>query len=449
MTTKIPQIILLTPDELTSQHVKRSLAAVNILEVQTLAPSKTFVADATEVSAASQQPILIIVSSTKLRRMQLDLAEHVNSKGGTVLVWSAGALADAKKTDPWILDRLLQQRGALLSTRLAVVIEAARLAIFFGQASPPRIKISGRFGELGLRFKSILKDRGVQISTHKRREQCVLSCKKNGEVQLSLPNGNETILKDLDISSSALSLLASAATNETNINDKSEPYAPDTETIRLIARPPARLLSETTSKKLAAAFGIQSGPERLCQSPTEASRFAGELGVPTVLKLVRPSLEHKSTQNAVALSVENGATVRRVFHKLKSLANDMGPPKPLGVLVAAEITGGTRIWIKTANHDFFGKLLFIGKGDNPTSAANFVLSIPFSRSQAQNALTLIFPQNPHEETASIANMLLNLSNLLNTLGSRIARAEIHPMVAVGNNPAVALDALIAISDVQP
>jgi hypothetical protein len=249
---------------------------------------------------------------------------------------------------------------------------------------------------------------------------------------------------DLEAAAGALALLSrsrSVAAERTEQQPE-----PDRELIDLIARPPARLLSETTSKRLLSAFGISSGQERLCGSPTEAARFWSEVGARVVLKLVRPELEGKAASGAVATGISGAAGVRRAFHSLRSMSADLGPPEPLGVLVAQQVDGGARIWIRLERHPRFGDLVVGGPGDAPTPHPWLALTAPLTEPAALVALERARIAGSPEQLSALARGLVSFGRLAHDLKERISRAEIHPLVAPDEGKrALALDALIAIA----
>jgi acetyltransferase len=219
----------------------------------------------------------------------------------------------------------------------------------------------------------------------------------------------------------------------------------DADVVELIVRPPARLLSETASKRLVQAFGIALPREALSASPTESARIAAELGEPVVLKLVRPQTSGKADLGAVVIGVRGPARIRRVHHELERLGASLGPPAPLGVLVASEVADGARFWIASAPHAELGAVVLGGTGDRPSPAPGFALKAPATEDDAARAIARAAPQLATPQRTALAAAVARFSSLVSTLGARIDRAEIHPLVAPPSGPAVALDALIGVA----
>jgi len=392
----------------------------------------------------ADRPLLVVVPSPSLVGERLDVAaREVLSRGGCILIWSDRARDGGVSDDLWIAERLLVQRGALADARLPVVAEAARVISAVAPLEAP-IRVVGRAAALASRLSASLRREGAAIAATGRGAGWSAAVATDGSIEIRAARGARVRLGDVDTAAAAIALVTRP--RET-VDTDDDPSGFDEEVVDLIARPPRRLLSEATSKRLAAAFGLEPGRERLCKSPTEAARFAARLGGPAVLKLVRPALQRKAAAGAVAIGVEGAPSVRSAYHALRSLAPAGELPEPLGVIVAAQIDGGLRMWAVSRDHPRFGRLIEVGPGDEPGERPATVLGSPVSTSEAARALVsggIAAQGDPRIPAAAVA--LARFCGMAHTLGDSIDRAEVHPLVVPDRGgPALALDVLIGVA----
>ena len=391
---------------------------------------------------------MLLVPSDRLPDIQLDLAKQVAATGGVTFAWSQKQRNGDAQGDDQLMDKLLDQRGAIVSSNLTALIQALRITEFLGKLDPFNVRLKGRKSALKSHLSCALAHADLAPMKQRFQNDLVLEIGRDGKIEIESQDGRRLTLGAPDVISTALSLLCRArSATVSGTNPQFDFGEIDSEIVDLIARPPKRLLSETTSKRLASAFGIHSGPERLCTSPTEASRFASDLKTPVVLKLVRPYLEGKSNLGAISQKVTGHARVRREYHSLQALGTSLAPPAALGILVAAHVDGGSRIWLKMAEHPVFGRLVIGGHGDTPSGSPQMVLSLPIIENDAQKALCSMGFDDADEETKKLAHATALFGNMIRHLGEKISRAEIHPLVSRKNAETMALDVLIEIDGV--
>jgi len=438
------QVAVVAADRPTASHVVAVLEEHGLARVSVFDGKKGWAARARRAIGDRGEPLLVLAPSSKLGREQLELAEAMAARGGSILVWASPVPPDADADR--VVERLLEQRGAITDSRLRVLAEAARVLSRCSGARFDRVRLGGRRTDLAARTAAALASAGVRGAGKPGKGIATLAIDDDGAVMLQLGSsrGSRLRLSDAETAASALALLATAEAATSLAAD--ERVEPDQEVVELIARPPARLLSETASKRLLGAYGIESGPELLCGSATEAARFWSEIGGPVVLKLVRPELESKTAQDAVITGVSSSSRVRRAYHDLRKLADELAPPLPLGVLVAAQIDGGARFWIALEDHPVFGRLVVGGAGDRPDSRPCFALTVPAAPDAVVAALDRAGVEVGPSAKAALATAVARFGWMAHDLGDRITRAEIHPLVAHDDGDiALALDALIGIA----
>ncbi len=445
MKAKKTQIVLAAPDSTTFAHVIGMLKAQGVVPRIALDGSRDWNARAREAIDSLTQPILFLVPSNRLPNKQLDLAQRVVATGGVTFVWSGRPHNGDARGDRLLMDKLLDQRGAIVSSSLTTLVEAVRITDFLGKLDPFDVRLKGRKSALKSRLHGALAHADLAPIGRRFPNDIVIEIGRDGKIEIESPNGRRLALGAPDVIATALSLLCRARSATVGGGGRQVGFDEiDSEVVDLIARPPGRLLSETTSKRLASAFGIHSGPERLCTSPTEASRFAADLKTPVVLKLVRPYLEGKSNLGAISPKVTGHARVRREYHSLQALGTSLSPPTALGILVAAHVDGGSRIWLKMADHPVFGRLVIGGCGDIRDESPQMVLSLPIFEDDARKALCSMGFDTADEKTEKLARATALFGNMIGHLGDKISRAEIHPLVARKSEETMALDVLIEI-----
>ncbi|MCP4602218.1 MAG: hypothetical protein GY847_17160 [Proteobacteria bacterium] len=436
--------VLVAPDNATLHYVNRFLIKAG------LKPSSAITAVRGLIKTAKQALekgaiTLLLVPSSKLIKDQLSLVRYVNKTGGIAIVWSSGGDVSTKRMrDAWLLERLLEQAGAVTASHLTVLVEVAKIITVLGMPPLGQIRIKGRLNDLTRRFITAQKIAGI-ATENKQKSSWFLELSTNDELFLNSAQNKRVALGDPNVTAEALALLNKR--NSTDFEVEGPLIEPSWSELDMIVRPPARLLSETTSKRIATYFGIAHPLEKLCSSATEAARFASSITGPVVLKLSKPAFENKSASGGVRIRVQGASAVRRAVHELESLDAALGPPKALGILVSEFVDGDLRVWVRMRDYTKFGRVLLVGPGDIPSNNPQTALAVPASIKEVQRALVDAGLGHSFCADSKIALAITRFAALTEQLGPRIDRAEIHPLVATeAADEALALDALVAIAE---
>jgi hypothetical protein len=432
-----PLVHLAVPDGPTAGHVRAALEAAG-LEAVVLGRGAAVPEDA--------RALLLAPGGSPASR-HLAEARAVSDRGGAVCCWSTGAPATVEGDD-WIAFQILAQNGAFVSPSLPVLATALRL--WFALGGPGgvlgAVRLRGKPSGLKTRLLEALARAGVPLTQGRAPGAIELLAGDDGTVAIAKPGGRPEPAGAIDELAGALALLRSRGAI---LREAVSVPAVDTDIVGQIVRPPSRLLSEVASKRLLFAAGIRAPAERLCGSASDAARFAAEIDGPVVLKLVRPGLEGKAAAGAVITGVSGAATVRRAYHELARLGEELGPPRPLGVLVAATVGGGSRLWCVARRHPAFGWVLLLGPGDAPASAPARALAMPLGPGRAWRALAELLPAAGEPALRAMDMALAGLSALIGSGGELLGRIEIHPLVVPdGGAEAVALDAIAGIEEID-
>jgi hypothetical protein len=436
--------LLSVPDRVTAEYVNRVLESECISHGDVVIGGQSH-ADVPMPSKKEDLSILLLVPHIKHGSKQISLARRFVESGGSVFAWSfEHGVGKASARDEWLLERLLMQAGAVTSPHLNAIALAVRMINHLGLRPPLRVQVQGRSNALVARMAEALKIRDV--AAKKKITQPIIASVDSGGLTLS--NGNQKlIVQDISVAARALNVLSTM--NRADAPPGEPAVDMNYEEAYSIARPPARLLSETTSKRLISCFGLGLPNERLCKSAADASRFASSLQGSAVLKLVKPALEDKMRSGAVRLDVVGHAAVRRAVSSLELLGRSMGPPDALGYLVAEQIEKGDRIWLTMRDHAKFGRIVLLGPGDVQSDRPAAALIAPATVAQTVRALKIALPTLSKDSTDKLAVAVARFSRMAHKLKDRIDRAEINPLVALKKREqAIALDALVGVSGRQ-
>jgi acetate---CoA ligase (ADP-forming) len=203
-----------------------------------------------------------------------------------------------------------------------------------------------------------------------------------------------------------------------------------------------RWLDEASAKALIASAGIAVPDGRTVDGEEACVAVALEIGLPVVLKLAAPSLQHKSDYGAIALGLATEAEVRAAFGRL------MASPAAVGarVLVERMAAPGTELFV-AARADGVVPALVVGLGGIWTESLDDVAIIPLpaDRARVERALlglrgaTLLDGGRGAEplDVSAVAELAVRAGELLGEEGLQLL--ELNPVVAYAQG-CVALDA---------
>ncbi|UCF20161.1 MAG: acetate--CoA ligase family protein [Gemmatimonadota bacterium] len=123
-------------------------------------------------------------------------------------------------------------------------------------------------------------------------------------------------------------------------------------------------LNEADALALLEAYGVPVVPSRPAHSADEAVQAAKEVGFPVVLKVMAPSVSHKSDVGGVIVGLQSAREVRGGFYEIMDRLAEHGVEAEAieGVLVQGMVQGGREAIIGTAFDPSFGPLIMFGLG---------------------------------------------------------------------------------------
>jgi acyl-CoA synthetase (NDP forming) len=105
------------------------------------------------------------------------------------------------------------------------------------------------------------------------------------------------------------------------------------------------------------AYGIRSARMAVASTEGEAASIASTFGGPIAMKVIAPSVLHKSDVGGVALDVSGEKAVREAYRGVMSVSDDSE-----GVLIQDFVGGGREVLVGMVEDPLFGPLMVFGLG---------------------------------------------------------------------------------------
>jgi len=221
-----------------------------------------------------------------------------------------------------------------------------------------------------------------------------------------------------------------------------------------------KLLSETESKAVLAAFRIPIARTVLAHSANEAMLMAQEIGFPVAMKIDSPDITHKSDVGGVRLNVASAEAVFAAYQEMLAAVGKRSPSARLaGVTVEPMIARphGRELMIGVMRDSVFGPAITFGTGGTAVEILrdravalpplNAFLAADMIRSTRVHRLLGAFRNLPPANMQALEAVLLSVSEMVCEL-PWIDELDINPLI-VDEDGAVAVDARIAVRDLPP
>ena len=151
-------------------------------------------------------------------------------------------------------------------------------------------------------------------------------------------------------------------------------------------KPEARdSLLETEVRELVQLYGIPTCAGMPAKTRNDAVSAARHVGYPVAMKVISPSIVHKSDAKCVKLNVQSDDEVAQAYDEILRNARAFKEQADVrGVLVASFVQGGTEIIVGVARDPKFGPLVMFGLGGIFVELLKDVTfrSVPISREDA-------------------------------------------------------------------
>jgi acetyltransferase len=218
-----------------------------------------------------------------------------------------------------------------------------------------------------------------------------------------------------------------------------------------------KLLTESDSKRLLAAYGIPVALTVVAGTEEEAAKAAKEVGYPAVLKLYSQTITHKTDVGGVALDLADEAAVREAFRKIKeNCIRKAGAEHFGGVTVQpmVKMKDAYEVILGSTSDAQFGPVILFGSGGQLVEVyKDRALALPplnttlarrlIERTKIHEAFKGVRGRKPVDVNA-IEHLLVRFSQML-LAQPWIKEVDMNP-VLVGPDGAIALDARVILHD---
>jgi len=228
----------------------------------------------------------------------------------------------------------------------------------------------------------------------------------------------------------------------------------DATKVREILRAGGRHLTEQQSKQLLGLYGIPVIPEKVAHTAKEATDHAETLGFPVALKILSPSIIHKSDVGGIRLNLSSREEVERAYGEmLEAVRTSVTEADIQGVLVQKMAGEGLEVIVGMSRDPQFGPVLVFGLGGLLVEILRDVSMrlIPLNPSDAEDMLDEIrssavlsgYRGRPAADRRAIIDVILRLSRLAMDLDEEIEAVDINPLIVYPEGAgAEAVDALV-------
>jgi acetyltransferase len=221
-----------------------------------------------------------------------------------------------------------------------------------------------------------------------------------------------------------------------------------------------KLLSETESKALLAAFHVPIAQTVLAHSARDAMLMAQEMGFPVVMKIDSPDVAHKSDVGGVRLNLADAESVRTAYREMLDEVAGKRPEARLnGVTVEPMIARahGRELIVGVVRDSVFGPAITVGMGGTAVEVLRdravalpplnaFLVRAMIGRTRLSRLLGA-FRRMPAVDMPALESVLLRVSEMVCEL-PQLEEFEINPLI-VDEGGAVAVDARAVVRDPQP
>jgi len=221
-----------------------------------------------------------------------------------------------------------------------------------------------------------------------------------------------------------------------------------------------RVLSETESKALLAAFHIPIAPTVLAHSANEAMLLAQQIGFAVAMKIDSPDITHKSDVGGVRLNLASADAVLLAYREMLDEIGRKQPQARLnGVTVEPMIArrNARELMVGVIRDSVFGPAIVFGAGGTAVEVhrdravalppLNGFLAAEMIGTTRVARLLGAFRNMPPADMRSLESVLLRVSEMVCEL-PEIEELDINPLI-VDDKGAVAVDARVVVREPPP
>ncbi len=216
-----------------------------------------------------------------------------------------------------------------------------------------------------------------------------------------------------------------------------------------------RVLPLHESLKLLERYGIPVAEYALAKTADEAVEAANRIGYPVVLKLVSPTITHKTDVGGVVVGLKSPDEVKQAYNKIIDNVKKLRPDAVIkGILVQKQVEKGIEVIVGGIRDDVFGAAVMFGLGGvfvEVLRDVSFRIP-PFSVNDALEMMQEIkgykllkgFRNIPPADLNALANIIVKVGEIMIN-EKEIKELDINPIIALPRG-AVAVDARAVVKD---
>ncbi len=201
--------------------------------------------------------------------------------------------------------------------------------------------------------------------------------------------------------------------------------------------------------------GIPMAPVRLASDEAQAVAHWRAFGQPVALKIESPDITHKTEVGGVALNLNDDASLRAAFRRLREAAARAAPAARIdGVLVQPMSDGHVELVMGVRRDPVFGVVVMVGSGGIFVEVLKDVAfrRAPFSEDEALRMLAELRMEGlldgvrgrPAVDRPAVARMLSRLSHWADRMAPQLSELDLNP-VLVGPAGPVAVDCVMVLA----
>ncbi len=216
-----------------------------------------------------------------------------------------------------------------------------------------------------------------------------------------------------------------------------------------------KTLRGSEGHRLLAAYGIASPKDAIASSAEEAVEAARRLGYPVALKVDSAQISHKTESGALALGIQDDASLRRAYQDIRERVQKAYPQVEFQVMLQKMAPKGVEMIIGVIMDEQFGPAVVLGMGGvlveilRDTAVRRAPVDPEEARAMIQELagyrLLAGYRGQPAADLTELADTVSRVSRLALDLQDRLVALDINPLrVLPDGHGVMALDVLIEL-----
>lgn len=214
-------------------------------------------------------------------------------------------------------------------------------------------------------------------------------------------------------------------------------------------------LTETESRSLLSAYGIQGPHETVASTKEVAADEAEKIGFPVVLKILSPDIQHKTECGGVKVGLQTRQDVRDAFDQIIDSAHAYKPDARIdGVIIQEMISSDSiEVILGVINDPAFGPVVVFGSGGILVELVkDSALAIPpLSSEEATRMVNQTrgskllkgYRGKPASDVTALVDAIVSLSFFAVDFTDEISALDVNPLMVLPDGKGVrAVDILI-------